>query len=1034
MSQSHTRHPLVELDDTTMLEPVLHLRRSVQSLSIACENLSQTKCVRDKYKAAAAKLVATCCEIVAAVAAAHQQRLVELPILAKSQIELTRQFIDECVTYIQSQSGDRSWKFKSLIAMPSAAARTAAFVIQAGVLCEMLAIKHGVAQLVLDPSHYLGMSNARPELDMFVHSPPSNLVSQLLNYYSPLLSSRSTVYHGVKVAVQTMVSMTEGLPWPWKAIPQTIIQFVDMVETLLDQPRKMQELINTIGLRVSFLLEVSHEKGRENLELCGYVEQFLGDVQRVVLRLRVVAAVRLVKEFPLTTKISEIIQQESARMEKARQDLQLRFTAHAAFTSGATHTMVAEIHAKVVGSDVKSSHTTFVQATLPGRPRFFNGRDETMSDIVGLIYRSSYAARIIIMGAGGIGKTSLALAIAHQARVAVAFSDRRFFISVEGMIDVEAAAKELARAFGLQDSQDPLSATVHHLQASKPTLLIIDNLETLWFRDNAALRIDTERMLTRLADVSSLTLIITCRGAVVPSGVDWSNAQSAVILPISLEAALQTFTHIAGVPESGSELALRKNLPSDLLRRWRSAHTNFIQTPGNHRECSVDVSIKVSLDLLVAIDGGKEGLQLLSVCSHLPDGLRPPVFAQLCDTFYDIRGARDLLVELALVAVGSEGELRMLSPVRHYVFNNHTMTEVHTKLMRQIYFDIAKSAPQKPGDDFARKSAEFSPEHGNLTWFLLHLIHTDKISQDLCDAVHAVSEYAYWTVPSITLYEALRERLDEQPAWRARCLVDMSRTQSTRRGEYLQAAENLKIARGLQSKLGDAAMTARTTYFLGRALLAHGAWDAAQQELNAARADFIQQDYKIGAGRCAFQLGFVHASRANYDQAFKAFSTARDTFNLLGARLDIAQCTHGIGLVQLNTDDLDSAEKTLKTALSEFEALGSVPDTANCIGSLGSLRLRQKDFKSAERLFVSAREAFAGIGSISWSAYFTRWMADLHRDQGRSREALAGYQQVKTMYEIFGAQVSVEECCKEIKLLLPQAEGDEPERYDANGI
>ncbi|KAH7108557.1 hypothetical protein BKA62DRAFT_25775 [Auriculariales sp. MPI-PUGE-AT-0066] len=86
-----------------------------------------------------------------------------------------------------------------------------------------------------------------------------------------------------------------------------------------------------------------------------------------------------------------------------------------------------------------------------------------------------------------------------------------------------------------------------------------------------------------------------------------------------------------------------------------------------------------------------------------------------------------MLVEFALVTVGADGELKMLSPIRYFVLENHPMTDTHFVSLQQIYFDIAASAPQEPADDFTLRSAQFAPESGNLTSFLLHLINSKSL-------------------------------------------------------------------------------------------------------------------------------------------------------------------------------------------------------------------------------------------------------------------------------------------------------------------
>ncbi|KAH7102251.1 P-loop containing nucleoside triphosphate hydrolase protein [Auriculariales sp. MPI-PUGE-AT-0066] len=392
------------------------------------------------------------------------------------------------------------------------------------------------------------------------------------------------------------------------------------------------------------------------------------------------------------------------------------------------------------------SHSRFSsnKARLPARPFCLKGRTNQLFEIVKLIC-DSVGARIAIMGPGGIGKTSLAKAILYNEEVEKLVQENRFFLSVEETIDIESAATHLASLLGIGGTSEPLSAAICALEALPRSLLVIDNLESLWFSNNASAQKDTERFLQRLADIPSLTLIVTSRGSAPPHGVHWSNAQSAQLDTISLDAARETFDYIAGAPRLLTEwealnkllssvdcvplavtllsrLALLKNSPSQLLQRWHHNKTTFIYTRGDHRESSVDFSIRISLDLLLGMAGGAEGEHLLSICAHLPDGLRTSVYAQLLDHFADIDAAKDLLVEFALVSVGSEKELRMLSPVRHFVLKYHPMTASHLDALRKIYFAIAGSGPVHIDENFTRLAQNVAPEYGNLNSFLLYLV------------------------------------------------------------------------------------------------------------------------------------------------------------------------------------------------------------------------------------------------------------------------------------------------------------------------
>ncbi|KAH7088670.1 P-loop containing nucleoside triphosphate hydrolase protein [Auriculariales sp. MPI-PUGE-AT-0066] len=205
--------------------------------------------------------------------------------------------------------------------------------------------------------------------------------------------------------------------------------------------------------------------------------------------------------------------------------------------------MVTEIHAAVAGPSTKPLSQIPARAKLPARPIVFKGRDDQLNEIVGIICKL-VAVGIAVMGPGGVGKTSLALAVLHDSRVIEVVGDHRFFISVEGMIDIGNASTLLANHLDLEGSSDPLSRSISYLQSLPRALLVVDNLETLWFSNTPSARADTENFLSRLAEVPSVTLIVTSRGTVPPSGVQWSNAEFTKLATLSLDAARDTLSRL----------------------------------------------------------------------------------------------------------------------------------------------------------------------------------------------------------------------------------------------------------------------------------------------------------------------------------------------------------------------------------------------------------------------------------------------------------------------------------------------------------
>ncbi|KAH7098655.1 hypothetical protein BKA62DRAFT_773207 [Auriculariales sp. MPI-PUGE-AT-0066] len=939
-------------------DTVVELQCAVKRLQSAAKAYSNRKTARSKAKKSAELLANDAASLANAVIAACEQRSgTALHVLTLSYLVVFNETVNGSATLIQTQLAMGS--FKSFMSRWSAAGPIRTWALGIKEIGVMLKIENGAAEIVLDPARCLELSNAKPEL---------------------------VVYDGFKIVLEGMANMTDGAPWPWKAIPQTILQFAKLVERSQDLPDKIHDLIREISQLIATLFNIrKQEASPHQSELTGFVEVFFADMQRIIIRLRIVEKMHPAKAFLLTDRVNAILEDESARMQEALLRLQTRFMVYTAYTVESILKCVTRIQ-----STVDTARTEFKYGQTSGRSNVFNGRDESVNAIVKLIC-ASLCACIAIMGSGGIGKTSLSLAVIYDERVVGVMGDSRYFVSVEGASDVGAAAQLLAGQLGLPESSDPLSAAITHLETIPRALLIKD----------------TERMLQRLAGIPTLTLIITSRGAVPPSGIRWSNAPSAGLEAISLPAARETFEQIAGRLKLASErnaldsllanvdcmplavtllaqLAQLKNPPSKLLRQWQQKKTSFICSDGDDRESSVDVSIQISLNLLKGMRNGPKGQQLLSICE-------------------------ELLVKFALVSIGPEDELKMLSPVRHFVLKHHPMAITHAPALRKIYFDIAASCPTYVGEDFSRLAQNVAPEYGNLTSFLLHLINIEEPSQELFDAITAVSEYAYWTVPSSTLREAFRQRLDAHPVWLALCLKDVARIQ-LRQDEYALAVVNLHAARKLYATLGDKFQEAVCVLLLGQCLSMQDSLEAAERELLAAKDTFIELGHEVNAARCAKDLGAICMLRDDYARAAIHFTSARDVFKRNWDRLSVAQCTERLGSIQLLLGNFAGADAELQSALAEFEALADLSGTAQCAVNLANLRVRQNDYDSAGKYLATARELYTRTGERNGLAFYHENLGQLRHAQGRLQDATENVSIAEKIYTATGQQRLATKC------------------------
>jgi predicted ATPase len=115
--------------------------------------------------------------------------------------------------------------------------------------------------------------------------------------------------------------------------------------------------------------------------------------------------------------------------------------------------------------------------------------------------------RIAILGAGGMGKTSLAKAVLHHPGMTSRYDQHRLFVPCDTLSTSVQLAGLIGAHIGLRSREDLTRPIIHHFSSGPPTLLILDNLETIW--EPAESRAEVEKFLCHLTDVEHLALIVS---------------------------------------------------------------------------------------------------------------------------------------------------------------------------------------------------------------------------------------------------------------------------------------------------------------------------------------------------------------------------------------------------------------------------------------------------------------------------------------------------------------------------------------------
>ena len=561
---------------------------------------------------------------------------------------------------------------------------------------------------------------------------------------------------------------------------------------------------------------------------------------------------------------------------------------------------------------------------LPPPPlRACFGRDELIEKIVGL---AENLTPLALIGPGGIGKTSVALAVLHNDRIKKRFGDDRRFIRCDQFpASCTHFLSQLSRVVGVGVENPKDLIPLQPFLSSREMILFLDNAESILDPQGPDAQ-EIYALTEELSRFSNICLCLTSRISTIPP-----SCESLDVPTLSMEAARDTFH---GIYKNGGHSDLVGNILEQLdfhplsitllatvahhnkwdinrlNREWEGQRTGILHTRHN---TSLAATIELSLASPTFQELGPDARELLGVVAFFPQGVNENNLDWLFPTLSNRTDIFDNFCVLSLT-YRSNGFIMMLAPLRDYLCPKYPALPPLLHATKDRYFHrlSVDVDPDKPGPEEAQWIVS---EDANVEHLLDVFTSIDTNSVGVWTTCAYFMRHLCWHKQRLVMLGPKIEGLPDDHCSKPQCLFELSQLFDSV-GNQVECKRLLIHTLKLWRERGDNSQVARTLRFLSDVNRLLGLWEEGVEQAKEALEIYKRLDDVLGQAHSLHDLAWLLFSDGQLDAAEEATSRAIRLLSDKDEQFRVCECYRLLGNICHSKGETEKAIDHLKTALA----------------------------------------------------------------------------------------------------------------------